>query len=73
MGRMGDLAGTREQEGITQSHLCAFLYAYNQCSCDEHCQYKLTTACYPIGPHFCGKDQILALDALQMISGEDRT
>jgi hypothetical protein len=45
---------------MTQSHKCAFLDG-DECRADDHCQYKLTTACYPLGPKFCGKDQILGV------------
>jgi hypothetical protein len=44
---------------MTQSHKCAFLNG-DLCQSEEHCQYKLTTACYPLGEYFCGKDQILS-------------
>jgi len=55
---------------MTQSHKCAFLHEADVCGGDEWCQYKLTTACYPLGPIFCGKDQIVAFDKIQM-AGEE--
>ena len=48
-----------EELSQMQSHKCAYLKEDDQCVGDEHCQFKLTTACYPLGPHFCGKDQII--------------
>jgi hypothetical protein len=45
-----------------QSHNCAYLQG-DQCRCDEHCQYKLTTAGESSGPVFCGKDQILKVQS----------
>jgi hypothetical protein len=44
---------------MTQSHKCAYLHDYDRCTGEEWCQYKLTTAYYPLGEIFCGKDQIL--------------
>lgn len=43
-----------------QNHKCFYLDG-DLCRSDERCQYTLTTACYPHGPHLCGKDQLLAL------------
>jgi hypothetical protein len=53
-----------------QSHSCAYLQgAGDQYRCDEHCQYKLTTADEPLGPVFCGKDQILRLQSEEIDTG----
>jgi hypothetical protein len=48
-----------------QSHKCAYLDPCgDRCRCDEHCQYKLTTATTGfMGPVICGKDQIIAIQA----------
>jgi hypothetical protein len=43
---------------MTPEAQCAFLDEVF-CRGDEYCQYKLTTACYPLGEKFCGKDLIL--------------
>ena len=45
-----------------QSHKCAYLDGPGDwCRLDGCCQYKLTTACSPMGPQICGKDQALAI------------
>jgi len=49
---------------MAQSHNCAYLDGEDRelCRADACCQYKLTTACYPLGPQICGKDQLLAIE-----------
>lgn len=48
-----------------QSHKCAYLDSPgDRCRSDEYCQYKLTTACSPLEPQICGKNQALAILAV---------
>lgn len=56
---------------MPQSHNCGYLDG-DLCHGDEHCQYRMTADCYPLGPYFCGKDQIIALEANRPAkTGED--
>lgn len=42
-----------------QNHNCAFLSEGDLCRNDDHCTYKVILSCYPLGPHFCARDQII--------------
>jgi len=50
---------------MAQSHNCAYPDEKHRefCNYDEPCQYMLTTVCHPLGPHLCGKDQLVQAGA----------